>query len=365
MRRILYLIILISLCLIWQKPLSAQEMSGSKMSLTLTPPLIKGNLLPGQSWRGSIKLSNPGNEALRIYLEARDFRAADETGLPEYIEVGDNASPDAFLSKWINFSEPELVLEPSQSRLAEFTVSVPENAAPGGHYAAILAGTKAPQRQESGSSIKVSSQVSSLLLMNVQGEVIEDGRLAEFGATNRRLSEAEVKFRLRFENKGNVHLQPQGGVTVYDMYGRLQTTIPINQHSQFGNVLPKQAREWVFPWTAGPDPLSMGRYRAVLTLSYGEKSVENADQTIYFWVIYWHYLLPALFTLILLVILPIILAKAYVRRALRQVPGFSSPEFQAKESKKRSIADFHKLILSLAGIMLLLSVLILLFFFLS
>src|SRR5690606_4502697 len=131
------------------------------------------------------------------------------------------------LAEWIEITKDPVVLGPGQSAPVPFTVRVPENVSPGGHFAAIMVGTRPPEN--SGEfQIKTSQIVTSLFFLRISGDVIENGMIREFRSTETFYSEPEVGFEVRFANKGNVHIQPQGEIKIKNMWGKERGTIPIN-----------------------------------------------------------------------------------------------------------------------------------------
>jgi len=94
-----------------------------------------------------------------------------------------------------------------------------------------------------------------------------------------------MSFELRFENKGNVHLLPRGEIVITNMWGKQRGVIPINQDSNFGNVLPDSIRLFEFTWKGEASLLDIGRYKADLTLGYGTEQKKFTTRGTAFWVI--------------------------------------------------------------------------------
>src|SRR3989344_4620678 len=69
------------------------------------------------------------------------------------------------------------------------------------------------------------------------------------------------------------------------MWGEERGLIPINQASQFGNVLPESIRKFTFSWKGEWSMADIGRYTAVATLAYGSESRQFASMQTEFWVI--------------------------------------------------------------------------------
>ncbi len=100
------------------------------------------------------------------------------------------------------------------------------------------------------------------------------------------------------------------------MWDKERGTIPINQKSHFGNVLAHSKRVWDFTWKGEESAFEVGRYRAEITLGFGEEAHQTVSSTLYFWVIP---LVPILGILggIILFFLAIALGiKAYIKRAV-------------------------------------------------
>ena len=67
--------------------------------------------------------------------------------------------------------------------------------------------------------------------------------------------------------------------------GQERGIIPINQASQFGNVLPESIRKFTFTWKGEWSVSDIGRYTAMATLAYGSEERQFASAKTYFWVI--------------------------------------------------------------------------------
>lgn len=300
-------------------PVNAQGQGG--LTLSITPPLIKNNVNPGQVWKSAIKVINNNPREINIYIKVRDFKSGEERGTVEFIknpERADEEDSRYFLSQWLVIDPGPVSIPAFQSKDIPFAINIPEDATPGGHYAAILAGTNPLPGEISGSHIKISSLLASLILLNIKGEVNERGYIREFSTDKRFYFDPEVDFTVRFENIGNVHVQPQGAIMVYNMFNEEVGNIAINHSTEFGNVLPRSIRKWQFAWQGENSLLAMGKYRAELILTYGGEAKETVDQKLYFWIVQPRPLLIS-FGVVLFVILGfVLLIRRYVKKAVKR-----------------------------------------------
>jgi hypothetical protein len=177
------------------------------VKLSITPPLIKNNVSPGQIWKSQVKLVNNNPIPLKAYVRVQDFRGRSDNGTVEFIDKNPNPEESKdMLSSWIELLDDAIEIPPYESRDIPFVIIVPEDASPGGHYAAILAGTSPPEPAAGGSSIAVSSLLASLLLVTVKGDVIEEGSIREFSTDKSFYSRPHVDFTVGFDNQGNTHI---------------------------------------------------------------------------------------------------------------------------------------------------------------
>lgn len=291
------------------------------LSVSITPPLFQLTIGPGESWSSSIKVVNNNASAVTYYAQAVDFEPKGENGNGDFIplvnEQSDPARSQYSVASWLQLPESSVTIPAGQSADIPFTVSIPQQVEPGGHYGAILIGTEPGALTPQGALVKVSSFVSSLLFVKIKGDVDESGRIREFYSTKELYDSPSADFVLRFENTGNTHVKPEGDITIYNMWGKERGKVSINQDTgNFGNVLPKSIRRFQFGWQGEDSVFDIGRYSAVVTLAYGEDGKKNVSATTYFWVVP---VVPVATTLALLVFFIALMTwfiRRYIRRAL-------------------------------------------------
>ncbi len=351
----------------------ATTAADSKMSLTVIPPFFQLALDPGETFKSSVKVANTNNYDLNIYTSLMNFKAEGDEGrgkLTPIVGSGAEVIPNT-LAQWIKISEGPFASPKENSIEIPFTVTIPKDAPPGGHYAAILIGTKPMGQKMEGPTIEVASYISTLLFIRVSGQVVEQGGIREFTAEKSFYQKPEINFTLRFENRGNVHLQPQGEIVISNMWGKERGKIKVNQDTEFGYVLPDTVRKFSFNWKGEDSILEAGRYKAVATLAFGSDARQNVSAATYFWVIPVKPVLAILGGIILFLWLLLWSIKAYIRKALgaykntvegaaavnQAVPARAS----AKTKIKRSMRE--RGLLSLVLVILIVGVVALAFYF--
>lgn len=264
-----------------------EDARAGRLSMTLSPPLFQVALAPGDEWSSTINLTNANPYELTVYASVQNFSPKGEGGGAFFYPSREMRSGgNRELASWMTLGEGPHVILPGESARIPFTVRVPKDAEPGGHYAAVLVGTQ-PGDSSGGAGMAVGSFLSSLFLVRIAGDVIEEGKIRDFFAERTFSDSQEATFHLRFENTGNVHIVPQGDIAIYNMFGKRRGQILINDANTFGNVLPESVRKFTFAWEGEKNFFDIGRYSAVATLIYGTESRKTEYRTTYFYVIPW------------------------------------------------------------------------------
>ncbi len=313
-------VLLLATLLLWAVLAPKVSADNGSLSVTVTPPLYQLTISPGDSWTSTLKIINSNPYDVTFYAQIADMQANGEEGRSKFIPVLNapkGSEVNTFtLARWIKISPDPIFVRAGASQELQFNVAIPQNAEPGGHYAAILVGTQPLDGNTTGSQLKVSSFVSSLMFVRVKGDVIEKGRIREFITAQQLYQTPQADFLLRFENIGNTHVRPQGDMTIYNMWGKERGKISVNQESDFGNVLPKTIRKFEFSWEGERDIFDIGLYSAAVTLAFGENGKQNVTARTFFWVVPVVPVAVGLSVILIFVLVLIWLIRRYIRRAL-------------------------------------------------
>lgn len=309
-KRILYVLFGVLFCV--PIVVSAQQ----TQSISVTPPLFQISVDPGGIWKSSVRVINNNPFSLTVFVQPVNFTTRGEAGEATFAPILDTQdTAGATFAEWVTVNEGPYQIEPEQSKEIEFFIEVPEDAAPGGHFAAILISTEPPPDGDV-IALRTSQVVTALFFARISGDVIEKGNIREFSVPNSFAERPEAAFLLRFENKGNVHLIPRGNISITNMWGKERGIIPINARTHFGNVLPDSIREFAFAWKGEPSLTDIGRYKAIVSLTFGEDGRQNVSRTTYFWVVPVKATLITLGSLLAFILFVAWVIRLYVRRML-------------------------------------------------
>jgi hypothetical protein len=317
--------------------------ASSVLAMTISPPVQEFIADPGSVEKGMVKLYNDEDNAKTLYVNVQRFTARGEKGEPGFF---DEEIDDYMLASWIHLERTQITLEPGQRIEIPYIISVPSYAEAGGHYAAIFWSTQPPNVE--GSGVAIASKIGSLVLLRVQGEIIEQGRLLDFSLKEEKKFYAHlpIDFNIRFENTGNVHLKPFGMIEISDMFypvrnlfsnrvgektDRILVNMAISPESAeipIGNVLSQSKRMFEASWNKNKaienpqtffekakyekENFAFGKYKGLLNLQYGSQP-QNIQEKIVFWVFPWHLILTCLGGLVFLILFIFFGIKRYNR----------------------------------------------------
>ena len=276
------------------------------LALTVSPVKFEISGSPGQRLLGELELFNEQEETRTFYSSFENFEARGETGAPYFLPGKEG------LATWIE-APAQVTLEPGERKTVPFSIQVPQNADPGGHFAAIFWGTTPPQAKEGG-QVTVGAKTGILVLLTVSGEIKGGGGLLEFSTENKQkiFNFPPITFIYRFQNNSADRIKPEGEIEIKNIFSRTLATLPANKTE--GNVLPGSIRKFEVSWITQKDVVKgeteipkeaktgffgavkkqwkdfhFGRYSALLNLKYGTKN-EEAKANYGFYIIPWQLL---------------------------------------------------------------------------
>jgi hypothetical protein len=241
------------------------------------PGKVELTLKPGESRTIEVTLANRMGDDREYEVVVEDMKGSND---PEQTVVllGDDRGPYSLRD---SFSVPEWKFMLPHARKARIpvTVSIPENAEPGGYYGSVLFTTTSKKNEdapEQGAAAIV-SRIGVLFFVTVPGGQGYEGALESFNTAQTYFTKGPIPFQMLFRNSGTMHVNPSGEITIKNMIGTQVDTVMVE------------------PWFALPDSLRlrevewnrkalMGRYTAEAAIKRGYG--DQVDRmTLTFWVI--------------------------------------------------------------------------------
>ncbi len=216
--------------------------------LAVSPHTFEIDFFPGESITKEIKITNKSEAAFPMLVRVVNFTASDETGSTSFDEVSED--PSISSRKWFEIENPNFILDAGETEKVNFTISVPENAEPGGHYAVMFFEPQLPSFYFEEDKPRVVPVIGVLFLSSVktftlEPEVKEKLEVVEFavpkeerlvalenltsafiGGIVQAASEVTItkkspsNFILRIQNNDIYHIKPFGKVLILNIFGK-------------------------------------------------------------------------------------------------------------------------------------------------
>lgn len=270
----------------------------SALGLSAIPPRLEITVEPGQHVSKEIKVRNESQTEKVITTNVKDFVVTDTIGTPVQIDGVTEEDNRWAASSWIQVSPTQLKLKPGETKSLILTVIAPIDALPGGHYAMVLHNPQTDVFLDT-TGAAIETNVGSLIYITVPGDIKQDARIVDLTVPG--FSEfGPIDIQTIIENLSDVHITPNGQITIKNMLGGTTAQLPLTET----NIFPYTQREFI---NQLDKKWLLGRYQAQVNATYGTTG-GLLTATVFFWVIPWR-LITFLMALIALIALLVIILK--------------------------------------------------------
>lgn len=228
-------------------------------AVTVGPVRLEYSVNPGDVVTGDILLLNEGNAPQTFYSSFERFTENDNGEKLFLKEV-------AGFSSWFEIPAG-VALNASEQRHVPFTLRIPTDAPPGGHFAVMWWGTGNPNASE---GLSIITRAGILVYLRVSGDVKEEASFAQFSSGKKIFVAGPITFSANVKNSGNVAITPKGTITIKNIFGVEKASVPFNPNGAI--VLPGNTKHIASVWNFGS--WLWGPYKASAEVSYGEGEAE-------------------------------------------------------------------------------------------
>lgn len=191
-------------------------------SLTVSPPNQEIILLPGETYEGSITVSN-SNEAennLDYSVSIESFSQKQADGSADDYGTVDTETISSYnqMIEWISLGKKNGTIKPNESDTIPFTIVVPENAPAGGQYASIAIQDDTKRGDENGNvTIESKTRILSIIYAEIAGKTKELGSVTENSIPSILLSNS-LEATSVVKNDGNIHTNASYILQVWPLF---------------------------------------------------------------------------------------------------------------------------------------------------
>lgn len=250
-------------------PAGTQRAQAQGFDLTVSPVKKELTVRPGERVDFTITLINHTDGNLELLVYPMDFFIKPDNSY-EFNEPGYYSYS---CSRWIKMRRDRLAIPPRSQIEEPFTLVVPQDAEPGGHYSVLF--FQDASEPPPGLGVKPTYRIGSLILATVPGDIVRDAEIRALSVESDFLSlwgppeggEAgwparSMRYHLEVENTGNVHLTLQAQLTYRAWAGFGSGVLDLGEIT----ILPGTVRNFDGYL---PSPPTLGYFRVEAIIRYG------------------------------------------------------------------------------------------------
>ena len=171
-------------------------------TFVLRPMSQRVDLVPGTTVTGELTITNPADAT-------KDFEYV--TTITPYSVIDQNNTADlgsksghTLLTDWITIKNPTGKVAPNSSQKIEYTITVPNDAPPGGQYATIAVSSSPESIQNNGVAVDSILELASVLYGKVPGNIVREVAIHGNDVPGFTFT-VPIDVTADLENKGNIH----------------------------------------------------------------------------------------------------------------------------------------------------------------
>lgn len=211
---------------------------------------------------GSFMVSNIGTNAFTFKIEITPFNFVDEQYNANYEHITSYNK----LTEWVTYTVDKTTLEPGESTMINYTITVPEDVPGGGQYAAITTSVTGSGE----GNITVVGRVAHVIYARVNGETRLEGSVLENNIPGFFLG-SPVSASSLVENTGNIDFEAEYNFEVMEAFNDEEVYSNTDQGVTY-RILPETKRFINFSWDGSPQ---LGLFRVRQTVTVNDKVSVN------------------------------------------------------------------------------------------
>lgn len=272
---------------------------------SVTPLVIDEVMQSRDFYRTEIIITNSSTHKITVFPTVNEISLAEGGGTTEFIPPS-MADDSVSITSWIEIQRSSVEVEIGESKAVPLTLHTAPDVVPGEYHA--LLGFGSGRNVEIAKQQVKNGQAPSVVVTIT----IEDNRSPFLSLTgfvvDRFVTEAENESAsYTVDNSGDLPITPTGEVIIYDSNGGEVGAVPINA----AELTIEPGKSHTFNATVPTSGL-LGKYKAFLSVEYGNDQRATIHDTVFFYVFPWK---KIVITFIIVLLLAVFLTLYLHRRS--------------------------------------------------
>jgi len=294
----------------------------------VSPILIDHELEKRDIIEEKITLTNKGEGVIRIFPTVNEVSVNEGGSVMGFVEPSMVDRTNSITS-WLEIGRGRIELQPNETKEVTLTIRVNPEVGPGEYHAFVgfPEGSNRPEAEQLVYGGQAQGTVVRIGVEKVQNQFL---RLEKFTVDKfiKDPSKGEVSFTL--QNPGDDPVVPKGEVIFYDNGGIEVHSISINASS----TVVESGKSTSFIEKVPPE-MKIGKYKALLSVEYGEHQTASLHDTVFFYVMpLWQLSILFIIILVFAIALALFLHRRY--DVYEDDEGIAAVAMYIRESRSES-----------------------------
>jgi hypothetical protein len=289
MKKLIYSLI-ISLCLL--NIFFITQSHAQALSIGTAPTHERLQLEPGEVYEDNFTVWNLSTTATTYFIKVSSFRQINnQPGSAIFLSEEEDAKNPYSAKSWVEVEMDSIELIPNRNFTINYTITVPEELAPGDYNAEIYFMSKEVEPGEETAAYSVLSSGVPILI-TIGEDYAESAEILDFYSTKKTYEKPNFTTLItRIKNLGDTHITPKGDIILKNIFKQEVGRISFNGNNQ--SVLRDNTGEYESNWELdkyiNDGKLPVGPITAETVILYRRNNPGFAilSATTSFWIIPW------------------------------------------------------------------------------
>ena len=284
------------------------QISAKSLSIGTAPTYEKFQLEPGQIYEDNFTVWNLETSTTIYYVKVSSFRQIqNQPGSAIFLTEEEDSKNPYSASNWVSVEKDTLELIPNRNVTVNYTITVPEELAPGEYSAEIYFLSEDAQKQQETATYSILSSGIPILI-TIGDDYAESAEILDFYSAKKVYEKPNFTTLItRIQNLGDTHITPKGDIVLTNLFNQEVGRIPFNDMDQ--SILRDNTGTYESNWNLdkyiNDGKIAIGPITAETIILYRRNNpgFSVLDATTTFWIIPWKLIILILTVIIVIYVI--------------------------------------------------------------
>jgi hypothetical protein len=246
---------------------------------TVTPLVIDKEMKKRDIITETITITNKEQGKIVLYPTVNEVSVSEGGTLQNFIEPSMTQDKATSVTSWLEIGRGRIELNPGEVKEVVLTIHVNPEVKPG-EYHAFIGFPDGSNRPEAEAKLRNGQAQGTIVRIGVNTVQNQFLKLEKFSVDRFVKKASEGGIIVSLKNPGEDPVVPDGEIIFYNSKGIEIGAVDVNSEQ----TVIEAGEEKVFNLTV-PNDMKMGKYKALLTVTYGKEQVTSLNDTAFFYIL--------------------------------------------------------------------------------